>query len=83
MAIFEAVHGSAPQMAGKDLANPVALTLSGAMMLRHLGEMDAAARIERAIADMLAAGETTPDLGGSLGTRAFGDKLCQRIGKLV
>ena len=67
----------------KDLANPVALTLSGAMMLRHLGEMDAAARIERAIADMLAAGETTPDLGGSLGTRAFGDKLCQRIGKLV
>ena len=83
MAIFEAVHGSAPQMAGKDLANPVALTLSGAMMLRHLGEMDAAARIERAISDMLAAGETTPDLGGSLGTRAFGDKLCQRIGKLV
>lgn len=79
MAIFEAVHGSAPQIAGQDVANPVALTLSGAMLLRHLGEGERAAQIESAIAAMLEAGETTPDLGGSLGTRAFGDRLSQRI----
>ena len=78
-AIFEAVHGSAPQLAGRDIASPVALTLSAAMLLRHLGEGRRAALIEAAVAAMLRSGETTPDLGGALGTRAFGERLCQRI----
>lgn len=69
-AIFEAVHGSAPDIAGQGKANPIALTLSGAMMLDHLGEAEAARRIRDAITAVLAAGtDTTPDLGGS-GTTA-------------
>ncbi len=65
-AIFEAVHGSAPDIAGKGLANPIALTLSAAMMLDHLGEKEAAQGIRKAIAAVLAAGTgTTPDLGGT------------------
>ncbi len=62
-AVFEPVHGSAPDIAGQDLANPVAAILTGALMLGHLGERDAAARVEAAVAEVLAAGEVvTPDL---------------------
>lgn len=69
-AIFEAVHGSAPDIAGLGKANPIALTLSGAMMLDYLGEKEAAQRIRCAITTVLAAGTaTTPDLGGT-GTTA-------------
>lgn len=69
-AIFEAVHGSAPDIAGQGKANPIALTLSGAMMLDYLGEKEAAQRIRQAITTVLAAGTaTTPDLGGT-GTTA-------------
>lgn len=65
-AIFEAVHGSAPDIAGQGLANPVALTLSGAMLLDHLGETEAAARVRRAVTAALAdSAVTTPDLGGA------------------
>jgi isocitrate dehydrogenase (NAD+) len=68
-AVFEPVHGSAPDIAGRGLANPIAMILSGAMLLRHLGETDAAARVETAVDRVLAdGGVRTPDLGGSSST---------------
>jgi isocitrate dehydrogenase (NAD+) len=79
-AVFEPVHGSAPKYAGQDKANPTALILSGALMLRHLGELDAADAVERATREVIAAGETvTYDLGGSAGTRAFGEAVAARV----
>lgn len=72
IAIFEAVHGSAPDIAGRGIANPTALILSGVMMLRWLGETDAADRVERAVHAALARPEVrTPDLGGAATTRDF------------
>ncbi len=71
-AVFEPVHGSAPQIAGRDLANPTAMILSAAMLLRHLGEAEAADRIEQGVRAVLAAGTAvTPDLGGKMGTRGM------------
>ena len=71
-AVFEPVHGSAPKYAGQDKANPTALILSAALMLRHLGETDAADGVERAVREVIAGGETvTADLGGRAGTREF------------
>jgi isocitrate dehydrogenase (NAD+) len=68
-AIFEAVHGSAPDIAGKGLANPTALLLSAVMMLRHLGEMEIATRVEGAVQKVLREGQhVTGDLGGKAGT---------------
>jgi isocitrate dehydrogenase (NAD+) len=68
-AVFEPVHGSAPDIAGQGIANPIAMVLSGAMMLRHLGELDAATAVERAVDGVLDAGHVrTPDLGGSSST---------------
>ena len=68
-AVFEPVHGSAPDIAGRGLANPIAMILSGAMMLRHLGELAAAIAVEGAVDTVLARGEVrTPDLGGSSST---------------
>ncbi len=68
-AVFEPVHGSAPDIAGRGLANPLAMIRSGAMLLRHLGEAGGAAAIERAVDRVLESGETrTPDLGGSSST---------------
>jgi isocitrate dehydrogenase (NAD+) len=79
-AVFEPVHGSAPKHAGLDRANPTALILSGALMLRHLGETAAAERVETAIRDVIAAGETvTYDLGGTTGTAAFGAAVAARL----
>jgi 3-isopropylmalate dehydrogenase len=82
-ALFQPSHGSAPQLAGKDLANPLAMILSGAMMLDWLGERhgDTAAtaagdRIEKAVARVLAEGRAlTPDLGGRTGTRGVGEAV--------
>ncbi|WP_439477913.1 3-isopropylmalate dehydrogenase [Brevundimonas sp.] len=69
--LFEPIHGSAPDIAGQDKANPVGTILSAALMLRHsLGLEDEAASIEAAVAAVLSAGAVTQDLGGSLGTRA-------------
>jgi isocitrate dehydrogenase (NAD+) len=80
-AIFEAVHGSAPDIAGKGVANPSAQMLAAAMMLDHLGELDAAARLRRAIATTIReAGIRTRDLGGTASTREFGDAVAARIG---
>jgi isocitrate dehydrogenase (NAD+) len=79
-AVFEPVHGSAPKYAGQDVANPTALILSGAMMLRHLGETAAAERVERAVRETIAEGKMVPrDLGGTAGTRAFGQAVADRV----
>jgi isocitrate dehydrogenase (NAD+) len=80
-AIFEAVHGSAPDIAGKGVANPSAQMLAAAMMLDHLGELVAAARLRRAIATTIReAGIRTRDLGGTASTREFGDAVAARVG---
>jgi isocitrate dehydrogenase (NAD+) len=79
-AVFEAVHGSAPDIAGKGVANPTALILSAAMMLHAMGERDAAARVESAVAWLYAETDVrTYDLGGSVGTMAFAETLAKRV----
>jgi len=79
-AVFEPVHGSAPKYAGQNKANPTALILSGALMLRHLGELVAADAVEAAVRSVIAEGETvTYDLGGSTGTREFGEAVAARV----
>lgn len=80
LAIFEAVHGSAPQIAGQNIANPAALMLSAALMLRSLSEQDAAKRLEDAIISAISEGKTTTvDLGGHAGTREFADAVIQKL----
>jgi isocitrate dehydrogenase (NAD+) len=80
-AVFEAVHGSAPKYAGMNRANPTALILSGVLMLRHLGQPEAADRVETALRDVVAEGRaTTADLGGPAGTREFADAIVERLG---
>src|SRR5437773_3462949 len=79
-AVFEPVHGSAPKYAGQDRANPTALILSAALMLRHRGYPEHAARIETAVRDVIAEGRTvTYDLGGTAGTRGFTDAIVDRL----
>jgi isocitrate dehydrogenase (NAD+) len=80
VAIFEAVHGSAPDIANKNLANPTALLLSAIMMLRHLGENGHADRIYKALTTVLADGTVrTPDIGGSSTTTEFSDAICHAL----
>jgi len=79
LAIFEAVHGSAPDIAGRGIANPTALLSSAIHMLRYLGETAAAANIESALWATLEAGEKTGDLGGSLNTAAFTEAVISRL----
>jgi isocitrate dehydrogenase (NAD+) len=86
-AVFEAVHGSAPDIAGKNLANPLALLMSGTMMLNYLSEQRqdpdakrAAARIKNAYDKALEEGDKTRDLGGQLGTTEFVDAVIARLG---
>jgi isocitrate dehydrogenase (NAD+) len=80
VAIFEAVHGSAPDIAGKGVANPCALLLGAAQMLSHLGHEDEAIKVREAIRATLAAQDRlTPDLGGSGTTSTFTDALIERI----
>ena len=75
-AVFEAVHGSAPDIAGQNVANPTALILSAILMLRHLGQGAAAGRVERAIHDVYAEGKhLTRDVGGSASTDEFTDHV--------
>jgi isocitrate dehydrogenase (NAD+) len=79
-ALFEAVHGTAPDIAGKGIANPTALLLSGVMMLRHLGERSAAQRIEAALHALYREGrELTRDIGGSATTKAFTSALVAKL----
>ena len=80
LAVFEAVHGTAPDIAGRQLANPIALLLSALLMLRYLDEDEQAARILAALERVLAAGETrTPDLGGSATTQEFADAISRQV----
>ncbi len=80
VAIFEAVHGSAPDIAGKNLANPTALVLSAAMMLDHLGEREAAGRVRHAVHGVLREGKKlTRDLGGSAGTTEIAEAIATRV----
>jgi isocitrate dehydrogenase len=75
-AVFEAVHGSAPDIAGRGIANPLALIMSGVMMLNHLGEQAIAGRIKAAYDAVLAEGRIrTPDLGGCATTDQFADAI--------
>ena len=81
-AVFEAVHGSAPDIADKNLANPTALLLSGLMMLDHIGEREMSARIRAALGRIFSAGAVrTRDLGGEASTTEFTEAICREIEK--
>uniref|UniRef100_F7H720 Isocitrate dehydrogenase [NAD] subunit, mitochondrial n=11 Tax=Catarrhini TaxID=9526 RepID=F7H720_MACMU len=80
VAIFESVHGTAPDIAGKDMANPTALLLSAVMMLRHMGLFDHAARIEAACFATIKDGKSlTKDLGGNAKCSDFTEEICRRV----
>jgi len=79
-AMFEAVHGSAPDIADKDIANPMATILSAVMMLRYVGQPQAADRIDQALSQVLAEKRyVTRDLGGDAGTRRMTDAVVARL----
>jgi len=78
-AIFEAVHGTAPDIAGQNKANPTALLMSAILMLRHLELSDLADRIEKALLATFEAGIKTGDLGGTAGTREFAKAVAERL----
>ena len=80
-AVFEAVHGSAPDIAGQGLANPTALVQSATMMLHHLGETDAANKIAKGLLVTFESGVRTADLGGTAGTEEFTRALCEAVGR--
>jgi len=77
--MFEPVHGSAPQIAGKNMANPMGSILTGGMMLAHLGLNAEARKIEKAVLEAVRAGKTTVDVGGSLGTRQCAQWIAERV----
>jgi len=77
--LFEPVHGSAPPLAGKNVANPIGAILSTALMLETFGARDEARAIEAAVEASITQGQTTSDIGGSLGTRAAGDFIAKKI----
>jgi tartrate dehydrogenase/decarboxylase/D-malate dehydrogenase len=80
--MFEPVHGSAPDIAGKGIANPIGQIWSGAMMLRHLGLAEAADAIEDSITDVLADGKVqTPDIGGTASTRDLGSAIASQVSR--
>lgn len=80
VALFEPVHGSAPKYRGEDRVNPTATILTAALMLRHLGEKEAAVRVEGAVAAVLREGKSvTYDLGGSAGTAAMGRAIAEKV----
>lgn len=79
-AIFEAVHGTADDIAGQGVANPTSILLSTAMMLRHVGKHLKADRLERAVKQAIMEGDSTREIGGSLDTRQFVDAVIRRLG---
>jgi 3-isopropylmalate dehydrogenase len=79
VSLFEPIHGSAPKYTGQDIANPAGAILTAAMMLEYLGHHEEAVTIERAVGEAIAAGETTKDLGGRLGTKAAGEAILERL----
>jgi isopropylmalate/isohomocitrate dehydrogenase-like protein len=78
-ALFEPVHGSAPDIAGKGIANPAAMILSAAMMLRHVGMAGKAKELERAVVRALESGARTPDVGGAMSTMQFADAVVKAL----
>jgi isocitrate dehydrogenase (NAD+) len=79
-AVFEAVHGSAPDIAGQGIANPTALLQSGILMLRHLGEREAADKVENAMFSVFKEGKVrTRDIGGTAKTAEFADAIIQKM----
>jgi 3-isopropylmalate dehydrogenase len=81
VSLFEPVHGSAPPLAGKGVANPMGAILTVALMLEHHGWTDAAARIEDAVRWAVENDRTTPDIGGTLSTSEVGEAIAQRVGR--
>jgi isocitrate dehydrogenase (NAD+) len=80
LALMEAVHGTAPDIQGKDFANPTALLLSGVMMLRHIGMIDKADMIQKAVLKTIAEGKyRTRDLGGTATTTKFSDAVIDNL----
>jgi 3-isopropylmalate dehydrogenase len=79
VSLFEPVHGSAPAIAGKGIANPIGAVLAAAMMLSHLGKLEEARRMEAAVRSALRERKTTADLGGALGTREVGEWLAKSV----
>ncbi len=80
MAVFEAVHGSAPDIAGQNIANPTAAILTGVMMLKHLGEFEAAEKIDNAVTEVLKEGKlVTSDLGGTAKTMEFAQEVINKM----
>jgi 3-isopropylmalate dehydrogenase len=79
--MFEPVHGSAPPLAGRNVANPIGAVLSTALMLETLGRTEDAARVERAVEAAVRAGEVTRDIGGTLGTREAGAAVLRQLGQ--
>ncbi len=77
--MFEPVHGSAPDIFGKNIANPIGQVWSGAMMLEHLGQVEAAKAVMKAIEDVLLDGPRTPDMGGSASTQQVGDAIAMAL----
>jgi 3-isopropylmalate dehydrogenase len=79
--MFEPVHGSAPPIAGKDLANPCGAILTAAMMLAHLGFTREAGRIDAAVLEAVRQKKTTQDIGGTLGTREAGEWVAEIVSR--
>lgn len=79
VSLFEPVHGSAPPLAGKGIANPIGAILTSAMMLKYLGFQTESIQIERAVGAAIAANETTKDLGGQLSTEQAGEAIIERL----
>ena len=79
-AMFEAVHGRAPDIAGKGIANPTAFLWSACMMLEHLGKQETAVKIRRAVDEVLRQGTAlTPDLGGTAGTKEYTEEIIRQL----
>ncbi|HEY6466117.1 MAG TPA: isocitrate/isopropylmalate family dehydrogenase, partial [Candidatus Acidoferrales bacterium] len=79
--MFEPVHGSAPPLAGKNVANPMGAILTAAMMLAHLGFSDAARKIESVVLEAVRQKKTTQDVGGSLGTKEVGEGIARLVAR--
>jgi 3-isopropylmalate dehydrogenase len=79
VSLFEPVHGSAPPLAGRGVANPAGAIVTAAMMLEYLGHNEAARAVERAVTESVAARETTRDLGGELSTAEAGEAVRRRL----
>ncbi|REE25333.1 isocitrate/isopropylmalate dehydrogenase, partial [Methanothermobacter defluvii] len=80
-ALFEPVHGSAPQIAGKNIANPTAMILTTTLMLKHLNKKQEAQKIEKALQKTLMRGIMTPDLGGTASTMEMAEAIKEEIVK--